>query len=196
MITKKIIFGYTPLKWYPKHFIRRMDRDFSDCFFFICSETFEIFLKEDVLILFLRVLFGNFDRIQEHFLTFWKDKILSIFFLFFSKPYLGWEFFLYWSFLSWAKFLKKKVYQYNWRQLTFPPLYNPPLFFKASKIFLCVSPKKLEKKIVTSSFFIFPKIVRRGDQGIVVFNYTDCLKENFPFLFLLKTDKKSLIFVV
>jgi len=50
-------------------------------FFLIWSETFEIFLKEDVLILFLRVLFGNFDRTQEHFSHLSKRKIsFSIFF--------------------------------------------------------------------------------------------------------------------
>ena len=135
------------------------------------------FFKRIISIFFLRVLLGNFDCIQEHFLTFWKDKILSIFF---PNFILDENFFCIEVFIL-SQISKKKGYQYNWRQLTSPPFcITLPCFSKCQNFPLCFS-KETEKKIVTSSFFIFPKIVRRGDQGVVVFNYTDCLKENFSF---------------
>ena len=131
MITKKFIFGYTPLKWYTKHFIRRMDCVFSNCFFFTLLRNFWNFLKEDTLFFFPRVFSETLTVPKSIFSSFKKKKIRSIFFpYFFLNLILDESLLLYWGFYPETNFKKKKGYQYNWRQLPFLCVI-PPLFFRA-----------------------------------------------------------------
>ena len=109
------------------------------------------------------------------FSSFEKKKILSIFF----QTLSGWEFFSVLRFFILSQISKKKdisIIEDNYP----PPLCNTSLVFQSVKNFpiLSVSLRKLKKEIATFFFFCCAKIVRRR---VVVFNYTDCLKENFPF---------------